>query len=46
MLRVPKYRAGLVDPYREHLRKRRTEDPAVPVKHLFEERKPSASPAA
>lgn len=23
MLRVPKYRAGLVDPYREHLRKRR-----------------------
>jgi transposase len=37
MLRVPKYRAGLVDPYREHLRKRRAEDPAVPVKHLFEE---------
>jgi hypothetical protein len=37
MLRVPKYRASLVDPYREHLRKRRTEDPAVPVNHLFEE---------
>lgn len=37
MLRVPKYRAGLVDPYREHLRERRAEDPAVPVKHLFEE---------
>ncbi|MFB7224413.1 ISL3 family transposase [Streptomyces sp. NPDC056227] len=37
MLRVPKYRAGLVDPYREHLRKRRAEDPAVPVQHLFEE---------
>nr|WP_086018991.1 ISL3 family transposase [Streptomyces viridosporus] len=37
MLRVPKYRAGLVDPYREHLRKRRAEHPAVPVKHLFEE---------
>jgi transposase len=37
MLRVPKYRASLVDPYREHLRKRRAEDPAVPVKHLFEE---------
>jgi transposase len=37
MLRVPKYRTGLVDPYREHLRKRRAEDPAVPVKHLFEE---------
>lgn len=40
MLRVPKYRASLVDPYREHLRKRRTEDPAVPVSHLFEEIKP------
>jgi transposase len=37
MLRVPKYRASLVDPYREHLRKRRAEDPAVPVLHLFEE---------
>ncbi|MET8404903.1 ISL3 family transposase [Streptomyces sp900116325] len=37
MLRVPKYRASLVDPYREHLRKRRAEDPAVPVKDLFEE---------
>ncbi|MFE2188913.1 transposase, partial [Streptomyces sp. NPDC059455] len=36
-LRVPKYRASLVDPYREHLRKRRAEDPAAPVKHLFEE---------
>ncbi|MGW0753904.1 hypothetical protein, partial [Streptomyces sp. NPDC002587] len=28
MLRVPKYRSSLVDPYREHLRKRRAEDPA------------------
>ncbi|MFE6744216.1 ISL3 family transposase [Streptomyces sp. NPDC057686] len=37
MLRVPKYRSSLVDPYREHLRKRRAEDPAVPVLHLFEE---------
>ncbi|MFD7164811.1 transposase [Streptomyces violascens] len=37
MLRVPKYRASLVDPYREHLRKRRAEDPAVPVLHLVEE---------
>lgn len=37
MLRVPKYRASLVDPYREHLRKRRAEDPGVPVLHLFEE---------
>ena len=39
MLRVPKYRASLVAPYREHLRKRRTEDPGVPVKHLFDEKK-------
>lgn len=37
MLRVPKYRASLVDPYREHLRKRRVEDPGVPVLHLLEE---------
>ncbi|WP_456340871.1 ISL3 family transposase [Streptomyces shenzhenensis] len=37
MLRVPKYRASLVDPYREHLRKRRADDPGVPVQHLFEE---------
>ncbi|GGW71347.1 hypothetical protein GCM10010381_65080 [Streptomyces xantholiticus] len=37
MFRVPKYRAGLVDPYREHLRKRRADDPAVPVQHLFDE---------
>nr|WP_088245230.1 ISL3 family transposase [Streptomyces sp. LUP47B] len=37
MLRVLRYRASLVDPYREHLRKRRTEDPGVPVKHLFDE---------
>ncbi|MET7718665.1 ISL3 family transposase [Streptomyces sp. NPDC005407] len=37
MLRVPKYRASLVDPYREHLGKRRAEDPGVPVGHLFEE---------
>lgn len=37
MLRVPKYRASLVDPYREHLRKRQADDPAVPAQHLFEE---------
>ncbi|WSS22413.1 ISL3 family transposase [Streptomyces sp. NBC_01190] len=37
MLRVPKYRSSLVDPYREHLRQRRAEDPGVPVLHLFEE---------
>lgn len=37
MLRIPKYRAGPVDPYRAHQRKHRSEDPAVPVRHLFEE---------
>ncbi|MEV7870731.1 transposase [Streptomyces sp. NPDC088124] len=37
MLRVPKYRTSLVEPSREHLRKRRAEDPSVPVEHLFEE---------
>ncbi len=33
----PAYRPTLVDPYREHLRRRRAEDPAVPVTHLLEE---------
>ncbi|MGY3200274.1 transposase-like protein [Streptomyces sp. TE5632] len=37
MLRVPRYRPTLVDPYRDHLRRRRDEEPGVPVKHLFEE---------
>lgn len=37
MLRVPKYRSSLVDPYREYLRRRRAEDPAAPIRHLFEE---------
>jgi transposase len=35
--RPPQYRACLVDPYRNHLHRRRTEEPGVPVKHLFEE---------
>lgn len=35
--RAPRYRPTLVDPYREHLRRRRAEDPAVPVKQLFRE---------
>ncbi|MER6441733.1 ISL3 family transposase [Streptomyces sp. NPDC001185] len=34
---TPRYRPTLVDPYREHLRRRRTEEPAVPVTHLLEE---------
>lgn len=39
MLRVPKYRASLLGHYREHLPKRRAEDPGVPVTRLFEETK-------
>ncbi|MFE5923588.1 ISL3 family transposase [Streptomyces sp. NPDC056468] len=35
--RAPRYRPTLVDPYREHLRQRRADDPAVPVKQLFRE---------
>jgi transposase len=34
---APTYRPTLVDPYRHHLRRRRAEDPAVPVTHLLEE---------
>ncbi|PSR57571.1 ISL3 family transposase [Nocardia nova] len=33
----PYYRACLVDPYRDHLRRRRVEEPGVPVLHLFQE---------
>ncbi len=35
--RAPRYRPTLVDPYRDHLRKRRATDPAVPVQQLFRE---------
>ncbi|MFF2937670.1 ISL3 family transposase [Streptomyces mirabilis] len=34
---APAYRPTLVDPYREHLRRRRAEEPVVPVTHLLEE---------
>lgn len=34
---APAYRPTLVDPYREHLRRRRAEEPSVPVTHLLEE---------
>jgi transposase len=37
MIRPPKYRATLVDPYRDHLRARRAQDPAVPVQRLLSE---------
>ncbi|MFD1502975.1 transposase, partial [Streptosporangium lutulentum] len=35
--RAPQYRPTLVDPYRDRLKRRRAEDPAVPVLHLFTE---------
>lgn len=34
---TPAYRPTLVDPYREHLRRRRVEQPSVPVTHLLQE---------
>ncbi|ONH24449.1 ISL3 family transposase [Pseudofrankia asymbiotica] len=37
LVRAPKYRPTLVDPYRDHLRRRRAENPATPIPHLFEE---------
>ncbi|BBC28817.1 hypothetical protein SGFS_001080 [Streptomyces graminofaciens] len=35
--RAPRCKPTLVDPYRDHLRTRRAEDPAVPVLQLFRE---------
>jgi len=35
VIRAPRYRATLVDPYRDHLHARRAEDPAVPVQRLL-----------
>jgi Transposase len=35
--RVPKYRPTLADPYRDYLRKRRAEEPGVPVRQLLRE---------
>ena len=35
--RVPKYRPTLVDPYRDYLRKRRADEPGVPVQQLLRE---------
>jgi transposase len=37
LVRAPQYRPTLVDPYRDHLRRRREADPAIPVLHLFNE---------
>ncbi|GLW36056.1 ISL3 family transposase [Actinoplanes regularis] len=37
LVRAPKYRPTLVDPYRDHLRQRREQNPATPILHLFQE---------
>ena len=37
LIRAPAYRPTLVDPYREHLRRRRADDPAIPVTRLLAE---------
>ncbi len=37
LIRAPQYRPTLVDPFRDHLRKRRQADPAVPVWQLLAE---------
>jgi len=34
---APRYKPTLVDPYRDHLRRRRAKDPTVPVTHLLRE---------
>jgi hypothetical protein len=44
--RPPQYRPTLVDPYRDHLRRRRAEEPAVPVLHLFTEIKALGYPGS
>ncbi|GAB2977401.1 ISL3 family transposase [Amycolatopsis acidiphila] len=46
LVRAPKYRPTLVDPYREHLRRRREVDPAVPVQYLFAEIKQLGYPGS
>ncbi|GAA5107645.1 hypothetical protein GCM10025762_12530 [Haloechinothrix salitolerans] len=37
LVRAPQYRPTLVDPFRDHLRQRREEDPGVPVLQLLHE---------
>ncbi|MCY0950606.1 ISL3 family transposase [Streptomyces sp. H27-S2] len=37
LVRAPQYRPTLVDPYRDHLRQRRAEEPGVPVARLLRE---------
>ena len=44
--RIPKYRPTLVGPYRDYLRKRRAEEPGVPVQYLLSETANAATRAA
>nr|WP_241835526.1 ISL3 family transposase [Pseudofrankia asymbiotica] len=46
LVRAPAYRPTLVDPYRDYLKRRRTEQPAVPVLHLFHEIKDQGYPGS
>lgn len=46
LTRAPQYRPTLVDPYRDHLRRRRDQDPAVPVPRLFAEIKALGYPGS
>ncbi|WP_331773157.1 ISL3 family transposase (plasmid) [Embleya sp. NBC_00888] len=36
-VKAPQYRPTLIDPFRDHLRRRRDQDPAVPTTHLLAE---------
>src|SRR6266566_3585012 len=44
--RAPQYRPGLVDPYRDYLRKRRAEEPGVPVQRLLREIREQGNPGS
>jgi transposase len=44
--RAAQYRPTLVDPYRDHLRKRRAEEPGVPVQQLLREIRPLGYPGS
>lgn len=46
LIRAPAYRPTLVDPYRDHLKHRRTEEPAIPVLRLFHEIKELGYPGS
>jgi hypothetical protein len=44
--RARKYQPALVDPYRDYLRRRRTEEPGAPVQQLLREIRGLGYPAA